>query len=77
VVDVRETEALSAWELPVRLDQAIHQPHLENFFSAIRHGTPLACPPEVGFASAVTVLKVNEAVAARAQLSFAPAEFVA
>jgi len=76
VVDVRETAALSAWDIPVTLDKAIHQPHLENFFSAIRRGTPLTCSGEEGFASAVTVLRVNEAVAARRILTFSPAEFV-
>lgn len=44
MVDVRETAALSAWDIPVTLDKAIHQPHLENFFSAIRNKTPLTCP---------------------------------
>lgn len=77
VVDVRETAELSAWEIPVTLDKAIHQPHLENFFDAIRHGTPLNCPAEAGFASAVTVLKVNEAVAAQKMITFEPADFLA
>ncbi len=77
VVDVRETAALSAWDIPVTLDKAIHQPHLENFFDAIRHGTPLNCPGEVGLASCATVLKVNEAVAAQQMLHFAPEDFVA
>jgi predicted dehydrogenase len=76
VVDVRETAELSAWDIPVVLDKAIHQPHLENFFDAIRHGTPLSCPGEQGFASAVTVLKVNEAVAAQRMLTMAPGDFV-
>jgi len=76
VVDVRETAALSAWDIPVTLDKAIHQPHLENFFSAIRHGTPLSCPGEQGFASTVTVLKVNEAVESRKMLTFKPDDFV-
>lgn len=76
VVDVRETAALSAWDIPVTLDKAIHQPHIENFCDAIRHGTPLNCPAEQGFASAVTVLKVNEAVAARRMLTFEPKDFV-
>ncbi|HWA27469.1 MAG TPA: Gfo/Idh/MocA family oxidoreductase [Lacunisphaera sp.] len=75
-VDVRETAQLSAWDLPVTLDKAIHQPHLENFFDAIRHGTPLNCPGESAFASAVTVLKVNEAIAARQMLTFRPEDFV-
>jgi predicted dehydrogenase len=77
VVDVRETAELSAWDIPVTLDKAIHQPHLENFFDAIRNGTPLNCPGESAFATAVTVLKVNEAVAAKKMLTFDPKDFVA
>jgi len=76
-VDVRETAALDSWEMPVTLDKAIHQPHLENFFDSIRGKAKLTCPPEQGFASAVTVLRVNEAVAARQTLSFLPADFIA
>jgi predicted dehydrogenase len=76
-VDVRETAALDAFELPVVLDGAIHQPHLENFFSAIRHNTPLTCPGESAFATTVTVLQVNEAVAAGRRLELHPADFVA
>ncbi|MEN9811454.1 MAG: oxidoreductase [Opitutia bacterium Tous-C8FEB] len=76
-VDVRETAQLSAWDIPVTLDKAIHQPHLENFFDAIRKGTPLTCPPDEAFASAVTVLKVNEAIAAKKELTFAPQDFIA
>jgi predicted dehydrogenase len=77
VVDVRETAALSSWDMPVTLDKAIHQPHLENFFDAIRGTAKLNCPGEEGFASCVTVLKVNEAVAARKMLTFKPEDFVA
>ncbi|PTX95607.1 Gfo/Idh/MocA family oxidoreductase [Opitutus sp. ER46] len=76
VLDVRETAALAAWDLPVRLDQPIHQPHLENFFAAIREGTPLACPAESAFATAVTVLSVNDAVAARRMLTLRPEDFL-
>ncbi len=77
VVDVRETAALSSWEMPVTLDKLIHQPHLENFFDAIRGEAQLNCPGETAFASAVTVLKVNEAVAARQMLTFKPEDFIA
>ena len=77
VVDVRETAALSSWDMPVTLDKAIHQPHLENFFDTIRGTAKLNCPGESAFASAVTVLKVNDAVAARTMLQFAPADFIA
>ena len=77
VVDVRETAALSTWDMPVTLDKAIHQPHLENFFDTIRGKATLNCPAETAFASAVTILKVNEAVAARQMLTFKPEDFVA
>ena len=76
-VDVRETAALSAWDIPVTLDKAIHQPHLENFVDAVRKGTPLSCPGESAFATAVTVLKINEAIAAQKTLMFKPEDFVA
>ena len=75
VVDVRETAPLDAWDIPVELNKAIHQPHLENFFAAIRDGVPLNCPGEVGFQTAVTVMKVNDAVSAQKRLAFAPEEF--
>ncbi len=52
-----------------------HQLHLENFFAAVRTGSPLSCPGEVGFETCVTVLKANEAVAAGQRVAFDPAEF--
>jgi len=76
-VDVRETAALSAWDIPVTLDKAIHQPHLENFFDAVRKGTPLNCPGESAFATTVTILKINESIAAQKMLTFAPSDFIA
>jgi predicted dehydrogenase len=76
-VDVRETAQLSAWDIPVTLDKAIHQPHLENFFDAIRKGTPLNCTGEDAFMSSVTIFKVNEAIAAQKMLTFKPEDFVA
>src|SRR5204863_6954010 len=69
-VDVRETAQLSAWDMPVTLDKPIHQRHLANFFNAIRKGTALNCPGESAFATAVTVLKVNQAIAAQKMLTF-------
>lgn len=53
----------------------IHQLHLENFFNAVRIGTPLNCPPEVGYETAVSVLRANEAVASGARYDFDPKEF--
>lgn len=76
VLDVRETLAPPAYELPVSMGKKkYHQPHLENFFAAVRGQAKLNCPAEDGYESAVTVLKVNEAVEAGRTLSFKPEDF--
>ncbi len=74
-LDVRVTAEAGRWPLPVELAKPAHQPHLENFFNAILHGTPLSCPAELGFESAVTVLKANDAVKLNRLLSFKPEQF--
>jgi len=74
-LDVRETMAPPAYELPVKMDKLYHQPHLENFFDAVRGKAKLNCPAEMGYETAVTVLKVNEAVQAAQKLNFKPEEF--
>ncbi len=48
---------------------------LENFFNAIRGKESLTCPGEVGYETAVMVLKVNEAVAAERRLEFGVEEW--
>ncbi len=53
----------------------VHQLHLENFFNAIREGTPLSCPAEIGYETAVSVLRANEAVASGGRYDFKPEEF--
>jgi predicted dehydrogenase len=75
VVDVRETAELSAWDIPVVLEGAIHQPHLQNFFDAIRYGTALNCPAEVGYETAVAVLAVNRAIEEGKKIEFKPEDF--
>ncbi len=74
-VDVRVTAEAGRWPLPVELAKPAHQPHLENFFAAIRQGVPLNCPAEVGYECAVAVLKVNEAVEKRQILRFRDRDF--
>ena len=77
VLDVRETMAPPAYELPVKMEKLYHQPHLENFFDAIRGEAKLNCPAGIGYETAVTILKVNEAVEAARRLDFKPGEFTA
>ncbi len=76
VLDVRETLAPPAYEVPIDMEgKPYHQPHLENFFNAVRGKEKLNCPAEVGYETAVMVLKVNEAVEAQRRLEFKPDEF--
>ena len=74
-VDVRVTEAAQGWPLPVDLSKPAHQPHLENFFNAIRYGTALNCPVEKGYETAVAVLAVNRAVATNQKIEFKKSDF--
>ncbi len=74
-LDVRVTAEAGRWPLPVELAKPAHQPHLENFFNAVKFGTPLNCPAEIGYETAVTVLKVNEAVEKNCLIEFLPGQF--
>ncbi len=75
ILDVRVTAEAGKWPLPIELAKPAHQPHLENFFSAIRNGTPLNCPAKIGYETAVAVLAVNEAVRTNVKIYFKEAEF--
>ncbi len=75
VLDVRETVAPPKYSLPIKFNDPYHQPHLENFFNAIRGIEKLNCPVEVGYETAVAVLKVNEAIKAKREIKFNPSEF--
>jgi predicted dehydrogenase len=61
--------------LPAQMNKPYHQPHLQNFFDAIRGKAKLNCPAEIGYETAVAVLKVNEAAEAERKLNFKPDEF--
>jgi predicted dehydrogenase len=74
-LDSRDSVPPPTYQLPVQSDKLIHQPHLENFVDAIRGKAKLNCPPEVGYETAVTVLKVNEAAEAGRRLEFKPEDF--
>ncbi len=75
VLDVRETAPPPSYALPVQSTKLYHQPHLENFFDAIRGGVELNCTAEDGYETAVTVLKVNEAVERAGRVLFTPSDF--
>jgi len=75
VLDVRESVSPDEHRIPIELTDPYHKPHLENFFNAIRGTAKLNCPAEVGYETAVTVLKVNDAIEANQRLAFTPEEF--
>ncbi len=77
VADVRETAPLVAYELPVVLNKPLHQPHLENFFGAVRGENELNCDGAHAFESEAPIFKVNPAVAARTTIEMKPEDFKA
>lgn len=76
-VDVRETAQLAEYEIPVFFNKAIHQPHLENFFSAIRGEAKLNCPADEAFGSEYIIHKANEAIVARKAIEIDAADATA
>jgi len=75
VLDVRESPKPPSYDIPVTMEKFYHQPHLENFFDAVRGKAKLNCPAKIGYETAVTVLKVNEAVTAGRKLDFKAEDF--
>jgi predicted dehydrogenase len=73
-VDVRETAQLAEYEIPVFFNKPVHQPHLENFFNAIRGTAKLNCPADEAFTSEYTIHKANDAIAAQTRLVITPEE---
>lgn len=74
-LDVRESVSPDEHQIPIEFYDPYHKPHLQNFFNAVRGREALNCPAEIGYETAVSVLKVNEAIAAQRRLTFDPAEF--
>jgi predicted dehydrogenase len=75
ILDVRASVPPDLYTIPVQMNVPYHQPHLVNFFNAIRGEEKLNCPAEIGYETAVSVLKVNEAVDKKCRLEFKPEDF--
>ena len=72
VVDARETAELASYWLPVVLNKPVHQPHLENFFKAVRGQGSLNCPADEAFRSEIAIFKACEAVSAGRLVEITP-----
>ena len=62
------------YEIPVFFNKPPHQPHLENFFNAIRGTAKLNCPGDEAFTSEYVIHKANEAMGAEKKLSITSEE---
>ncbi len=72
----KSASSQSSLHLPTtNSDKPYHQPHLENFFDAIRGKAKLNCPAEVGYKTAAVVLKINEAIETGKKIQFKPEDF--
>lgn len=65
---VRETGVIVPFELPVVMDQAQHQPHLENFFLAVRGEANLRCPASSAMTTEAVMHAISQAVKLEAKV---------
>jgi predicted dehydrogenase len=66
---------LAKWPLRIELNQPPHQPHLNNFFDAIRGKAQLNCPAELAYQTARAVLTVNHAIKTQKKIEFKKEDF--
>jgi predicted dehydrogenase len=77
IMSVYKSKPPTAYIIPLKVEESYHAPHLQNFFDSVRGQAKLNCPAEIGYETAVMVLKVNDAVEQRKTLDFTEAEFKA
>jgi hypothetical protein len=58
----------------VSFNKPPHQPHLENFFNAIRGSATLNCPADEAFRSEYVIHKANEAIPLGRRIDITEAE---
>ena len=75
IIDVYRSKPPATFLLKVDVEKSYHLPHIENFVAAVRGEAKLNCPGEVGYETAVQVLRVNDAVAAQKTLTFKEEDF--
>lgn len=74
-IDVRESPPPDAFAIPLVLNKPLHQPHMENFFAAVRGDAELTCAGDEAFESEMAVFKVNEAIEAQKKIAFTAEDF--
>jgi predicted dehydrogenase len=74
-VDVRETAPLLAYDIPIVVDGPIHQPHLHNFFNAVRGKGTLNCDAKHAFESEYCIYQVNPAALQHTMITIKPEDY--
>ena len=64
VIQAKQTQPPSRYELPMVMSDPYHTPHLTNFFDAVQGQGELNCPAEAAYVTQITTLKIYEAIAA-------------
>jgi predicted dehydrogenase len=72
---VKETADVETFEIPVVLDQPPQQPHLENFFAAVRGTSPLNCPADLALRSEIVAHKMIQAAGGGERMMFSAEDF--
>ena len=75
VTVVKETANVETFEVSVALDQPPQQPHLENFFAALRGTSQLHCPADLALQSEIVAHKTIQAAAGGQRMTFAAEDF--
>jgi predicted dehydrogenase len=75
VIEVGETKLPAKYTIPVALEVPYYQPHLQNFFDAVRGKASLTCSAETAYAATIAALKLNEAVVTDHTCDFKSEEF--
>ncbi|MEM1107402.1 MAG: Gfo/Idh/MocA family oxidoreductase [Planctomycetota bacterium] len=71
-IAVYESAAPESYELPGELNKPPHQPHIENFFDAIRGKAELTCDARHAFESEAPIYWINEAARTQQTIQFTP-----
>ena len=75
-VDVRETAQLSAWDMPVTLDKAIHHAALGKLLRCHPQGHSTQVHRRIGVRHCGHCSRCQWAIAAKKMLTFEPKDFV-
>lgn len=76
VGDVQESVIPPEYDLPVPFNGSVLQPHIENFFNAIKGKEQLNCPAETGFAATVCTIKTLQAVREHQKIVLQESDFL-